>query len=133
MSDIKKVPASPKVRKFARELGVDINQISGSERKGRVTENDIKDLERNPLLNSLEKIEIDQGIKLNEPNRRGLNLLLDLQNRQITTPLLLKACLFRTESRGGHHRVDFPRTDENWKCHTRQQLGQPIKKKFIRN
>ncbi|MBD1137810.1 E3 binding domain-containing protein, partial [Pelagibacterales bacterium SAG-MED43] len=36
------VSASPKVRKFARELGVDINKISGSERRGRVTEKDIK-------------------------------------------------------------------------------------------
>ena len=35
-------PASPKVRKFARELGVDINQIAGSERKGRVIESDVK-------------------------------------------------------------------------------------------
>jgi len=34
--------ASPKVRKFARELGVDINQVAGSERKGRVIESDIK-------------------------------------------------------------------------------------------
>ena len=34
--------ASPKVRKFARELGVDINQVIGSERKGRVIESDIK-------------------------------------------------------------------------------------------
>ena len=34
--------ASPKVRKFARELGVDINQITGSERRGRVTESDVK-------------------------------------------------------------------------------------------
>ena len=34
--------ASPKVRKFARELGVDINQVSGSERNSRVTEQDIK-------------------------------------------------------------------------------------------
>jgi len=34
--------ASPKIRKFARELGVDINQIAGSERKGRVIESDIK-------------------------------------------------------------------------------------------
>ena len=34
--------ASPKVRKFARELGVDINEVTGSERQGRVTENDIK-------------------------------------------------------------------------------------------
>ena len=34
--------ASPKVRKFARELGVDINEVKGSERKGRVIESDIK-------------------------------------------------------------------------------------------
>ncbi len=34
--------ASPKVRKFARELGVNIKQIKGSERKGRVIESDIK-------------------------------------------------------------------------------------------
>jgi len=34
--------ASPKARKFARELGIDINQINGSERQGRVVEGDIK-------------------------------------------------------------------------------------------
>ena len=34
--------ASPKVRKFARELGVDIKQVTGSERKGRVIESDVK-------------------------------------------------------------------------------------------
>ena len=34
--------ASPKVRKFARELGVDVNEIKGSQRQGRVLENDIK-------------------------------------------------------------------------------------------
>jgi pyruvate dehydrogenase E2 component (dihydrolipoamide acetyltransferase) len=34
--------ASPKARKFARELGVDINKVLGSERDGRVIEDDIK-------------------------------------------------------------------------------------------
>ncbi len=44
MSDkTKKVSASPKVRKFARELGVDINKLSGSKRIGRVVEKDLKD------------------------------------------------------------------------------------------
>ena len=37
-----KTPASPKVRKFARELGIDINKVAGSERQGRVTESDVK-------------------------------------------------------------------------------------------
>ena len=34
--------ASPKARKFARELGVDITQVTGSEKDGRVIEDDIK-------------------------------------------------------------------------------------------
>ena len=34
--------ASPKARKFARELGVDINYVIGSEKDGRVIEDDIK-------------------------------------------------------------------------------------------
>ena len=88
-------------------------------------------LQKNPLLECLKKIEIDQKLKLSEPNRRGLNLLLDLYNRQITTLLLLKACLFREESRGGHYRDDFPNKETTWKCHTRQQLNNKITKRFI--
>ena len=38
-----KTSASPKVRKFARELGVDINSVKGSERLGRVVEIDLKE------------------------------------------------------------------------------------------
>ena len=34
--------ASPKARKFARELGVDITKVTGSEKDGRVIEDDIK-------------------------------------------------------------------------------------------
>ena len=37
-----KVSASPKIRKFARELGVDITQIAGSERQGRIVQQDVK-------------------------------------------------------------------------------------------
>ena len=38
-----KISASPKVRKFARELGVNINNVKGTERSGRVVEKDLKD------------------------------------------------------------------------------------------
>ena len=37
-----RIPASPNVRKFARELGLDINLVTGSERQGRVIESDVK-------------------------------------------------------------------------------------------
>ncbi len=32
--------------------------------------------------------------------------------------LILKSAAFRTESRGGHYRVDYPLTDRNWCSHT---------------
>ncbi len=38
----KKAHASPAIRKFARELGADINIIPGSGRKGRITKEDVK-------------------------------------------------------------------------------------------
>ena len=40
-----KSSASPKIRKFARELGADISKISGTQRAGRVSAEDIKDVE----------------------------------------------------------------------------------------
>ena len=41
--------ASPKVRKFARELGTDITQIPGSQRAGRITEYDVKKFVRSQV------------------------------------------------------------------------------------
>ena len=113
-------------------LGVSRNKINMIKFLNHI-QNDMDQLQKNPLLNSLDQIEFDQKVKLNEPKRREINLLLDLQNRQITTLTLLKACLFRKESRGGHYRDDFPMKDKNWECHTRQQLNKEIKKRFIKN
>ena len=36
-------PASPSVRRLARELGVDINEVSGSGPKGRISDDDVKE------------------------------------------------------------------------------------------
>ena len=36
------ISASPKVRKFARELGVDLQLIEGSQREGRIIESDVR-------------------------------------------------------------------------------------------
>jgi len=44
--------ASPNVRKFTRELGADISKISGSERLGRVTKEDVKNYIKNQLINA---------------------------------------------------------------------------------
>ena len=65
----KKTAASPKVRKFARELGVDISQVEGSERLGRVTESDVKSFVANkPERNSEKEFKKDETIELEYPH-----------------------------------------------------------------
>ena len=50
--------ASPKARKFARELGVNINQVVGSEKDGRVIEDDIKKFVSSKAANNYQAKEI---------------------------------------------------------------------------
>jgi pyruvate dehydrogenase E2 component (dihydrolipoamide acetyltransferase) len=50
--------ASPKIRKFARELGVNIQLVEGSARKGRILEEDIKQFIKSTLNNKINKEEV---------------------------------------------------------------------------
>ena len=65
--NLNKTSASPKARKFARELGVDIKEVLGSERIGRVIEEDIKHFvsskinKSNELKNKSIKIEYEHS------------------------------------------------------------------------
>ncbi len=61
MSINKKIFATPKTRKFARELGANISEISGTERAGRITNDDVKNYINNKLNNS--KIDNENGKK----------------------------------------------------------------------
>ena len=49
--------ASPKVRKFARELGANVTQIQGSQRSGRVTEDDVKKFVKSQVSVNQGKVE----------------------------------------------------------------------------
>ncbi len=49
--------ASPKVRKFARELGTNVSNIPGSQRSGRVSEEDVKSFVRSQVTVNRGKIE----------------------------------------------------------------------------
>ena len=65
----KKTSASPKVRKFARELGVDISKVEGSERLGRVTESDVKSfVAKTPERNIEKEFKKDEMIELEYPH-----------------------------------------------------------------
>ena len=50
------VSASPKVRKLAREFGADIYQIQGSQREGRVSEEDVKSFIKDSITGKSEKM-----------------------------------------------------------------------------
>ena len=49
--------ASPKVRKFARELGTNVTDIQGSQRSGRVTEDDVKKFVKSQVSINQGKVE----------------------------------------------------------------------------
>lgn len=47
-----------------------------------------------------------------------LRLWTETRNLLTVAELVLKSALFRTESRGGHYRSDYPETDAAWQVHT---------------
>lgn len=57
----------------------------------------------------------------------------ELRNLLEVAALILKSALFRTESRGGHYRSDYQKTDPNWKVHTHIQGERCWPSQFIQN
>ncbi|MEH1951401.1 MAG: L-aspartate oxidase [Nostoc sp.] len=49
---------------------------------------------------------------------RQLGLWAETRNLLDVADLILKSAAFRTESRGGHFRLDYPQPDSNWQAHT---------------
>tara|TARA_Y100000589_G_C27082239_1_gene600162 strand:- start:11 stop:1117 length:1107 start_codon:yes stop_codon:yes gene_type:complete len=92
----------------------------------KLTTNAMAPLEQEELLRIVNHQQHEQQLALEEPSRQELNLLLDLLHRQRTSALLLEACLFRAESRGGHFRIDAPSTLPQWQRHSRQIRDQRI-------
>jgi len=58
--------ASPKIKKFARELGVDLQLVDGSARKGRVVEEDVKQFIKGALNTRILKEEVIKKIEIKE-------------------------------------------------------------------
>ncbi len=107
------------------EAGVDRSHKGMSAALAKV-KRDYDNLLNEPLLNLVFSQPKNSINGFDEIARKDLNLLLDLSNRQMSSLLMLEACLFREESRGGHFRDDFPTSAPFWKCHTRQVKGKHI-------
>jgi pyruvate dehydrogenase E2 component (dihydrolipoamide acetyltransferase) len=90
--------ASPKIRKFARELGVDIQLVDGSARKGRILEEDIKKFIKGTLNNKVNKEVVTKKIETKEeklPYEHGEFGEIDIQKipriKRLSGPHLVKA------------------------------------------
>ncbi|MAR05932.1 MAG: L-aspartate oxidase [Cyanobium sp. NAT70] len=90
-------------------------------------------LEAQPLLLRQTSLNPQEALTLDDGSRRDLNLLLDFRHRLLTSQLMLEACLFRRESRGGHFRTDAPAPLQQWQCHTRQCRHDGIRTRAIRS
>ncbi|MEM7727193.1 MAG: L-aspartate oxidase [Cyanobacteria bacterium P01_A01_bin.45] len=73
-----------------------------------------------PLTKFLSNLSPSQSVKVNFPGHeeKALQLWAETQNLLDIAYLLLKSAIFRTESRGGHYRLDFQQTDPKWQVHT---------------
>ncbi len=89
-------------------------------------------IQQDPLLKFVNNQTINTFNTFDEPTRSKINLLLDFSHRLLTSSLTLNACLFRTESRGGHYRLDAPSSLPYWQCHSRQIKSKSISTRSVK-
>jgi L-aspartate oxidase len=65
--------------------------------------------------------DLKPGVSLSLPSAQAstqIRFWAETQNLLDNAELILKSALFRTESRGGHYRLDYPDTSPDWQVHT---------------
>jgi L-aspartate oxidase len=67
----------------------------------------------------IQSLQPEQSLRLSQPgDEPPLRLWAETRNLLDIGNLILRSAHFRTESRGGHYRVDYPDTDPQWQVHT---------------
>ena len=103
------------VERNGYSLGPALQQLRGQRRQ----------LEASQAWRQLQIVEPGQSVQFEPAAVPALRRLQELQQRLVLTELLIEAALFRTESRGGHHRTDSPHAQPFWQRHTDQQRHRP--------
>ena len=101
-------------------------QSAGICRSSAVLENAIaqvevwqQDFAALPLSQHLMNLHPLKMVRLDLPDAdRQLRAWGEAYNLLDIAHLILKSAIFRTESRGGHYRLDYPQPDPNWQVHT---------------
>lgn len=71
-----------------------------------------------PLSDYLLNLQPTQTVRISVSQAEGLRAWAETYNLLDIAYLILKSAAFRTESRGGHYRFDYPQPDPNWQVHT---------------
>jgi L-aspartate oxidase len=103
------------VERNGYSLGPALQQLRGQRRQ----------LEASQAWRQLQIMKPGQSVQFEPAAVPALRRLQELQQRLVLTELLIEAALFRTESRGGHHRTDSPHAQPFWQRHTDQQRHRP--------
>ncbi|MDZ8183344.1 MAG: L-aspartate oxidase [Nostoc sp. ChiSLP02] len=83
-----------------------------------------QDLAALPLTQFLLALHPAEPASLDLPDVEAqLRLWAETRNLLDVADLILKSAAFRTESRGGHYRLDYPQTDSDWQAHTLVQTN----------
>ncbi|PZD75046.1 L-aspartate oxidase [Acaryochloris thomasi RCC1774] len=78
--------------------------------------------ERLPLSQAIHDLPPGQSVSVSLADAE-LRLWAETENLLDIADLILRSALFRTESRGGHYRLDYPETVDKWQVHTLVQNG----------
>ena len=114
------------VTKIREELPVLVWQSAGICRTQKVLEDAIAkiqawrmQLRSLPWNQYLEELSPSQTIEFTTPEAEAnLRMYGETLNLLDIAYLILQSAVFRTESRGGHYRLDYPETDPSWQVHT---------------
>jgi L-aspartate oxidase len=115
-----------KIAALRVELGQLLWQSAGICRSGVMLENAIAQVEvwqeefaALPLSQYLLNLPQIKTVKFDLPDAdRQLRAWGETYNLLDVAHLILKSAEFRTESRGGHYRLDYPQSESNWQVHT---------------
>jgi L-aspartate oxidase len=87
-----------------------------------------------PLSQFLLSLNPNEPVNFDIPDvERQLRLWAESRNLLDVAHLILKSAAFRTESRGGHYRLDYPQPDPDWQVHTLVQKHQWQKSRILKN
>lgn len=109
-------------------------RVAGVERRGRDLDEALRQLEgdqgrwsQRPLLRLIDQLPVGRPLALSKDAAQSLSTSVDFGHRLTTTRLLMEACSFRLESRGGHYRDDAPAAQPFWRRRSLQKKGDGIR------